>query len=61
MFIPLPDNISKSTQEGEIVRWSTDGSLFVVQSQATADIYSTVRTIFVMYFFHCLHVTFARI
>ena len=28
--------------EGEIVRWSTDGSKFVVQSGSTIDLYSTV-------------------
>ena len=29
--------------QGELVRWSTDGSLFAVQFQTTIDIYSTVR------------------
>ena len=28
--------------EGEIVRWSTDGSKFIVQSGSTIDLYSTV-------------------
>ena len=28
--------------EGEIVRWSTDGSRFIVQSGSTIDLYSTV-------------------
>jgi len=32
---------TKLGKEGEIVRWNTSGSLFVVQSQATMDIYST--------------------
>ena len=30
--------------EGELVRWSTDGSIFAVQTQNTIDIYSTVST-----------------
>jgi protein MAK11 len=33
--------------EGELVRWNTSGSLFVVQSQATIDIYSTVSAHYV--------------
>ena len=28
--------------EGEVVRWSKDGSKFVVQSGSTIDLYSTV-------------------
>ncbi|CDO68795.1 hypothetical protein BN946_scf184805.g4 [Trametes cinnabarina] len=28
-------------QEGELVRWSTDGTLFAVQAQNTIDVYST--------------------
>ncbi|KAJ3554846.1 hypothetical protein NM688_g2897 [Phlebia brevispora] len=32
---------TKLGKEGELVRWSTDGSLFVVQTQSTMDIYST--------------------
>ena len=31
-----------SIVEAELVRWSTDGSLFVVQTLLTMDIYSTV-------------------
>lgn len=33
---------TKLGKEGELVRWNVSGSLFVVQSQATLDIYSTV-------------------
>ena len=29
--------------EGELVRWNTDGTLFVVQTLSTLDIYTTVR------------------
>lgn len=29
--------------EGELARWSSDGSLFVVQTLFTIDVYSTVR------------------
>ena len=29
--------------EGEVVRWSTDGTHFVVLSQLTIDLYTTVR------------------
>ncbi|KAG6844748.1 hypothetical protein H0H87_004080 [Tephrocybe sp. NHM501043] len=32
---------TKLGKEGEIARWSTDGSLFVVQSGSTIDIYTT--------------------
>ncbi|KAI0923588.1 hypothetical protein AcW1_006500 [Taiwanofungus camphoratus] len=32
---------TKLGKEGEVVRWSTDGSLFVVLSQSTIDIYTT--------------------
>ncbi|OBZ74165.1 p21-activated protein kinase-interacting protein 1-like protein, partial [Grifola frondosa] len=32
---------TKLGKEGEIVRWSTDGSMFAVQSQSTIDVYST--------------------
>ena len=32
-----------SSTEGELVRWNTDGSLFVVQTQSTLDLYTTVR------------------
>ncbi|KAI8996465.1 WD40 repeat-like protein, partial [Trametes punicea] len=32
---------TKIGKEGELVRWSTDGSLFAVQTQNTIDIYST--------------------
>jgi protein MAK11 len=41
--------------EGEIVRWNPSGSLFVVQSQATIDIYSTVRFPRIVGS-HCAHV-----
>lgn len=30
--------------EGEIVRWSTDGGIFAVQSGKEIDIYGTVRS-----------------
>ncbi len=32
--------------EGEVVRWSTDGSKFTVQSGSAIDVYTTVRSIF---------------
>ena len=34
--------LSHFYSEGEIVRWSTDGSKFIVQSGSTIDLYSTV-------------------
>jgi hypothetical protein len=37
--------------EGEIVRWSTDGSKFVVQSGSTIDLYSTVAILLSIYKF----------
>ncbi|KAF8722670.1 hypothetical protein AX14_009685 [Amanita brunnescens Koide BX004] len=36
---------TKIGKEGEIVRWSTDGSKFVVQSGSTMDIYDTSMTL----------------
>ena len=33
--------------EGEIVRWSTDGSKFIVQSGSTIDLYSTVAILYI--------------
>ncbi|TCD68009.1 hypothetical protein EIP91_011620 [Steccherinum ochraceum] len=36
---------TKLGKEGETARWSTDGSLFVVQTQSTLDIYSTEMTL----------------
>ncbi|THH27404.1 hypothetical protein EUX98_g6782 [Antrodiella citrinella] len=36
---------TKLGKEGELVRWSTDGSLFVVQTQSVLDIYSTDVTL----------------
>ncbi|KAL0953924.1 hypothetical protein HGRIS_005089 [Hohenbuehelia grisea] len=32
---------TKLGKEGELVRWSSDGSLFVVQTQSTIDVYTT--------------------
>lgn len=32
-------------KEAELARWSSDGSLFVVQTQSTIDVYSTVRVL----------------
>ncbi|KAI0332690.1 WD40 repeat-like protein [Cubamyces sp. BRFM 1775] len=32
---------TKIGKEGELVRWSTDGSLFAVQAQSTIDVYNT--------------------
>ena len=34
--------------EGELVRWSTDGSLFVIQTLSTLDLYTTVRSLLVV-------------
>lgn len=34
-----------SFTEGELVRWNVDGTLFVVQTLSTLDIYTTVRDI----------------
>jgi hypothetical protein len=34
---------SRSAVEAELVRWSSDGSLFVVQVASTIDVYTTVR------------------
>lgn len=31
--------------EGEVVRWSIDGSLFIVLAGSAIDVYSTVRTL----------------
>ncbi|KAF8630537.1 hypothetical protein AX15_002858 [Amanita polypyramis BW_CC] len=36
---------TKLGKEGEIVRWSTDGSMFVVQSGSTMDIYDTAMNL----------------
>ncbi|KAF8347961.1 WD40-repeat-containing domain protein [Amanita rubescens] len=36
---------TKLGKEGEVVRWSTDGSKFVVQSGSTMDIYDTAMTL----------------
>ena len=38
-------HLSKSLPEAELVRWSTDGNLFVVQTSSDIDVYSTVRDI----------------
>lgn len=43
LFIFLSLSLIAPTSEGEQVRWSTDGSLFVVQTMSTLDIYTTVR------------------
>jgi protein MAK11 len=39
------NNANRLMVEGEIVRWSTDGSRFVVQAQSTIDVYTTVRQV----------------
>ena len=35
--------VNSYSKEGELVRWSSDGSKFAVQSGSTIDLYATVR------------------
>lgn len=37
-------DLANGAPEAELVRWNTDGTLFVVQTMSTLDVYTTVRT-----------------